>query len=88
LVGYPIGLAEAVMLNSLAVALRSAAFAIPGGLGVQEGGYVMFGALVGLPPDVMLAISLATRLGEFIEGLPGLLAWQFAEGRAYMGRRS
>jgi putative membrane protein len=87
-VGYPIGLAEAVMLNSLAVALRSAAFAIPGGLGVQEGGYVMFGALVGLPPDVMLAISLATRLGEFIEGLPGLLAWQFAEGRAYMGRRS
>lgn len=83
LVGYPIGLAEAIMLNSLAVALRSAAFAIPGGLGVQEGGYIMVGALIGLPPDVMLAISLATRLGELIEGLPGLLAWQFAEGRLY-----
>ncbi len=88
LVGYPIGLAEAVMLNSLAVALRSAAFAIPGGLGVQEGGYIMVGALVGLPADVMLAISLATRLGELIEGLPGLLAWQFAEGKLYWGRRS
>jgi putative membrane protein len=88
LLGYPIGLGEAVMINSLAVALRSAAFAVPGGLGVQEGGYVMVGALVGLPPDLMLAISLATRLGELIEGLPGLLAWQVAEGRVYWGRRS
>jgi putative membrane protein len=88
LMGYPIGFAEAVMLNSLAVALRSAAFVVPGGLGVQEGGYVMVGALVGLPPSVMLAISLATRLGELIEGLPGLLAWQVAEGEVYWGRRS
>lgn len=87
LIGYPIGLGEAVMLNSLAVALRSAAFVIPGGLGVQEGAYVMVGALVGMPADAMLTISLATRLGELIEGLPGLLAWQFAEGGAYWRRR-
>ncbi len=87
LVGYPIGLGEAVILNSLAVALRSAAFVVPGGIGVQEGGYVAVGALLGLPPDVMLAVSLATRLGELIEGLPGLLAWQFTEGGAYGRRR-
>jgi putative membrane protein len=87
LIGYPIGLAEAVMLNSLAVALRSAAFVVPGGIGVQEGGYVMVGALLGMPADAMLTISLATRLGELIEGLPGLLAWQFAEGGAYWRRR-
>lgn len=87
LLGYPIGLADAVMLNSLAVALRSAAFVVPGGLGVQEGGYIMLGALVGLPPDVMLAISLASRLGELIEGLPGLVAWQYAEGKVYLSRR-
>jgi putative membrane protein len=87
LIGYPIGLGEAVMLNSLAIALRSAAFIVPGGIGVQEGGYVVVGALVGLPADVMLTISLATRLGELIEGLPGLLAWQFAEGGAYRRRR-
>lgn len=88
LVGYPIGFAEAVMLNSLAIALRSAAFAIPGGLGVQEGGYIMLGALIGMPADIMLAISLITRLGEFIEGLPGLVAWQLAEGKIYWGRTS
>ena len=87
LIGYPIGLEEAVMLNSLAVALRSVAFVVPGGFGVQEGGYVAVGALLGLPPDVMLAVSLATRLGDLIEGLPGLLAWQFTEGGAYWRRR-
>lgn len=87
LLGFELGLAEAVMINSLAVALRSAAFIVPGGLGVQEGGYIMVGALVGLPPDLMLATSLATRLGEVIEGLPGLLAWQVAEGKTYWGRR-
>lgn len=87
LLGHPIGLEQAVMLNSLAVALRSAAFGVPGGLGVQEGGYVMVGALVGLPPDVMLATSLLTRVGELIEGLPGLVAWQVAEGKVFLGRR-
>ena len=87
LLGYPIGLEEAVMVNSLAIALRSVAFAIPGGLGVQEGGYIMVGALIGLPPDVMLAISLGTRLGELIEGLPGLVAWQVSEGEVYWQRR-
>ena len=87
LLGYPIGLEEAVMVNSLAIALRSVAFAIPGGLGAQEGGYIMVGALIGLPPDVMLAISLGTRLGELIEGLPGLVAWQVSEGEVYWQRR-
>ena len=87
LLGYPIGPGEAVMLNSLAVALRSAAFVVPGGVGVQEGGYIMVGAVIGMPPDVMLAISLATRLGELIEGLPGLVAWQVAEGGICWPRR-
>jgi uncharacterized membrane protein YbhN (UPF0104 family) len=86
LLGHPIGWEEAIMLNSLALALRSAAFAVPGGLGVQEGGYILLGALIGLPPDVMLTLSLATRLGELIEGLPGLVAWQMAEGKVYWNR--
>lgn len=87
LIGLPVGLEEAVMLNSLAVALRSVAFVVPGGLGVQEGGYIMVGMLVGLPPDAMLAISLTGRLGELLEGLPGLLAWHHVEGEALRGRR-
>ena len=88
LMGYPIGLLEALMLKSLGGALRGAAFPVPGGLGVQEGGHVVLGALIGYPPDVMLGLSLATRVRELLVSAPGLLAWQHAEGRALWWRLS
>ncbi len=83
LMGQPIGLAEAAMLKSLSFALRGGAFAIPGGLGLQEGGYVALGALIGAPADLMLAVSLATRLREVLPSLAGLVAWQYTESRAF-----
>lgn len=88
LMGFPFGLLEALMLKSLTGALRGAAFPAPGGLGVQEGGYVVLGALVGYPPDVMLALSLATRVRELLVSLPGLLVWQHIEGRALWRRKT
>ena len=39
------------MLESLGQAIRGAAFAIPGALGVQEGGYLLLAPLVGLPRE-------------------------------------
>ncbi|MEX2498917.1 MAG: lysylphosphatidylglycerol synthase domain-containing protein [Wenzhouxiangellaceae bacterium] len=80
--GYPIGWVEAALLESLGRALRTAAFAIPGAIGVQEGGFIVFGALLGLPADAALLLALAKRLRELILGLPGLLAWQIETGRA------
>ncbi len=43
---------------------RSAAFFVPSGLGVQEGGYVLLGAIFGLGPETALALSLAKRARE------------------------
>jgi putative membrane protein len=82
LMGFPITLWEALMLKSLTGALRGAAFVVPGGWGVQEGGYVVLGGLLGLSPEVMLAVSLATRARELLVSLPGLVAWQHGEGRS------
>jgi putative membrane protein len=87
LMGHPIGFVEAVMLKSLTAAARSAAFAVPGGLGAQEAGFIGFGALIGLSPQLMLSVSLATRVRELLVGLPGLVAWQHAEGRGLAARR-
>lgn len=87
LMGHPIGLGEAIMLKGLVVALRGMSFAIPGGLGVQEGGYVAIGALVGLPPDLMIATSLFTRLREILPSIPFLLYWQHIEGKALWRKR-
>lgn len=87
LLGNGITVFEAVMLKSLTGALRGAAFFVPGAWGIQEGGYVVLGALIGLTPEFMLALSLATRAREALVALPGLLAWQHAEGRWLWRRR-
>jgi hypothetical protein len=47
-----------------------------GALGVQEGGLILLGAVVGLAPEVALALSLVKRIRELLVGLPGLLVWQ------------
>jgi putative membrane protein len=81
LLGHPIGIIEALMLKSLTSIITDIAFVIPNGYGVQEGGYVMLGALIGLTPEFSLAISLATRIRELIVDLPGLLYWHHVEAK-------
>jgi putative membrane protein len=78
--GHPVTFGDALMLESLIQAVRSAAFFMPGALGVQEGGLILLGAVVGLAPEVALALSLIKRIRELAVGLPALLAWQMVEG--------
>ena len=73
LLGHPVSWLVALLLESLGQAIRGAAFAVPGALGVQEGGYLLLAPLVGLPPDTALALSLSKRAREILLGLPGLL---------------
>ena len=86
--GHPVTLVEALLLESLGQAIRSAAFAIPGSLGVQEGGYMLLGGLLGLNPEIGLALSLAKRVRELLLGIPALLNWQFVEGRRLWNGRT
>jgi putative membrane protein len=81
LMGHPIAVGEAVMLVGIIGALRAATMVVPGGWGVQEGGFVLLGGLIGLAPDLALAMSLATRARELIVCLPALAVWQVLEGR-------
>jgi putative membrane protein len=79
LLDRPVNWSDALLLESLGQAIRGAAFAIPGALGVQEGGYLLLAPLVGLPPDAALALSLAKRARELLLGLPGLLYLHLSE---------
>jgi len=79
--GHPVTVLEALMIECLAQTVRSAAFALPGAYGVQEGGFILLGALVGVPADLALTASLAKRLRELLVGLPGLAFYQLSEGR-------
>ncbi len=79
--GHPVSILEALLLESLGQAVRNAAFAIPGSLGVQEGGYMLLGGILGLTPETGLALSLAKRVRELLLGVPALVNWQLLEGR-------
>jgi putative membrane protein len=72
-IGHPVSWVTALLLESLGQAVRGAAFAVPGALGVQETGYVLLAPLAGLTPEVALALSLAKRVRELLLGLPGVL---------------
>lgn len=85
--GHPVGWIDALLLESIGQAIRGAAFAIPGSLGVQEGGYLLLAPLVGLPPEAALALSLAKRAREILLGLPGLLYLHISE-RSWQRRRA
>jgi len=77
--GHPVDFADALLLESLGQAVRGIAFAIPGALGVQEGGFLLLAPFVGLTPDTALALSLCKRARELLLGLPGLAYWHWAE---------
>jgi len=79
LLGHPVSWLAALLLESLGQAIRGAAFAVPGALGVQEGGYLLLAPLAGLPADAALALSLGKRAREILLGLPGLLYLHFSE---------
>ena len=81
LMGAPTGPAEALILESLSLAARSAAFLIPSGWGAQEAVLVALAGATGLPAETALALGLVKRAREFAVGLPGLVAWGVAEGR-------
>ena len=73
---HPLPLLAVIMMEALTEAVRSAAFVVPGALGIQESSYLVVGAWLGLTPDVALAVSLAKRVREVVLGVPGLVLWQ------------
>lgn len=80
LLGHPVGVVEALIVESLGQAGRAAGFLIPGGLGAQEGAVMAAGAAVGVGPEAALALALVKRIREIGVGLPALVAWQLEEG--------
>ena len=63
-------LVEAVVIESLIQAISSAAFFVPGGLGVQEGGFILIGGALGLDPSICLALAGARRIRDLVMFVP------------------
>ncbi len=85
--GKPISIGEALVLEAFITGIRSAAFLVPGAIGVQEGAAIIFGSLFGISAPESLAISLGKRVREILLGVPGLISWQIIEGRRLVERK-
>lgn len=81
LLGSPVSLLEASVVETLLGAVRVAAFVMPAGLGVQEGALILLCGWIGVPPAPAFAMALIKRGRELALGLPGLMAWIVAERR-------
>jgi len=75
LMGSAIGAGDAIMIEGLSAALRTAAFLLPAGLGVQEGALLVLCGWIGVPPSQALALALIKRAREIAVGGAGLLVW-------------
>jgi putative membrane protein len=80
-VGVSVDFREALIIESLGQAFRAVGFAIPGSLGVQEGGFIIACGLVGVSPQAAIQLSLLKRIREVALGVPALIAWQVIEAR-------
>ena len=85
--GHPVGPGAAFVIEAFGMMARGAGFAVPGALGVQEGGFVAAAALFSLGPETALALSALKRVREVVVGLAGLALWR-AERRAAPGQRA
>jgi putative membrane protein len=79
--GYPVSPAQALVVESLGMAGRSAGFAIPAAIGAQEGGFVLAAAAIGVAAAPAIALSLVKRLREVLVGLIGLGLWRLEASR-------
>jgi putative membrane protein len=84
--GSPLSFAPVLAIEGLLYAIRTAAFAIPNAIGVQEAGYVLLGTTLGLTPDMALALALLKRARDFTIGLPALAVWQLVESNRLVRR--
>jgi putative membrane protein len=88
LLGHSIGLGAAIAIEALTQAARHATFIVPGGLGIQEAGVMLFAYLAGVSSEVALSLALIKRVREILFGVPALLSWQWVEARRLRQARS
>jgi putative membrane protein len=81
MIGPQVSWTEALAIESLAATARSAAFVVPGGLGVQEGALVLLAGHFGVPAPQALALGIVKRVREAVVGAPAIVAWSIAERR-------
>jgi putative membrane protein len=83
-IGVQVGFAPVLAVESLVCAVRSVAFWVPNGLGVQEVAYATIAPVFGIGAEIGFAISVLRRARDVVVGVPILLLWQWTESRRFL----
>jgi hypothetical protein len=83
-VGHDVSLWQGIILESLSQAMKSAGFAIPGGLASRKVDCCCLHRLCGLPAEDAMALSHLKRLREMVPCVPALIASHPIAARAGM----
>jgi putative membrane protein len=79
--GQSASVQDALVIEAIVQAASSAAFVVPGALGIQEGAFLLVGAALGLDATTALALAAARRLRDVVVFVPGVAAYQWSELR-------
>ena len=79
--GHPASVQGVLVIEAIVQAASSAAFVVPGALGIQEGVFLLVGAALGLDAITALALAAARRLRDVVVFVPGVAAYQWSELR-------
>ena len=85
LLGVDLTWSQALVIDGTVVTLRTFGVVVPGAAGIQEGGYMLSGALFGITPAASITASLARRARDLLLGV-GTLGFA-AVGKAALSCR-
>lgn len=77
IIGIEVEIIDVVIIESFTAILRSVAFFVPAGLGIQEFAFVLAGNFVGLTSPVSFSVAIGRRIREVLVGVPALISWYF-----------
>jgi putative membrane protein len=88
LLGVEVSLLQALAIDGTVVGLRTFGWMVPAALGIQEGSYMLAGAVFGVPPAAAIAASFARRARDLVLGVAILAIAAFADANFSLPRRS
>jgi putative membrane protein len=81
-INQTVALDQALIIETLGQAIRSAAFFVPSAIGVQESGLLLITSQLGLVAGLGLSLSLVKRVREIALGLPALMVFYLIERKS------
>ena len=87
LIGYPISIADAWIIEAVAQLVRTGTFFIPASIGAQEGAFLIIGSAVTGSPALGFTVAIVRRIREIIWIIWGLLMFYIANPKTTLVKK-